>query len=77
MRIKRRSIVALSQKRLIINRGKILMTRFVQLAAKKGSQKWIQKLINEKPDLLNKQLRMKLDMLEDEEIEWLSPLKEG
>ena len=29
------------------------MSRINQVPAVKGSQKWIQKLVNEKPDLLN------------------------
>jgi hypothetical protein len=49
------------------------MGRFVQPKADKGSQKWIQILINEKPNILNKQLRTKLDMFDNEEIKWLSP----
>jgi len=44
-------------------------------AAKKGSQKWIQKLVNEKPELLNLQIRRNLKFSEDENIQWLSPLK--
>jgi hypothetical protein len=52
------------------------MGRFIQPKAVKGSQKWIQILINEKADMLNEQLRIKLEMFEDEKIEWLSPLKE-
>ena len=52
------------------------MGRFIQQKALKGSQIWIQQLINEKPDILNKQLRTKLDMPKVEKIKWLSPLKE-
>jgi hypothetical protein len=44
-------------------------------AAEKGSQKWIQKLVDEKPELLNLQIRRNLELSEDEEIQWLSPLK--
>ena len=51
------------------------MGRFVQPKTTKGSQKWIQELINEKPDLLNNQLRIKLSMPTNEEVEWLSPLQ--
>ena len=49
------------------------MARFPQLKATKGSQKWIQKLINEKPNILNKQLHTKLGMQENDELRWLSP----
>ncbi len=51
------------------------LARFRQIEAKKGSQKWIQKLVNEEPDMLNRQLRINLHLPEDEAIEWLSPLK--
>jgi len=51
------------------------MTQFPEGPAEKGSQKWIQKLINEKPDLLDRHLKQSLNLTEDEQIEWLSPLK--
>jgi hypothetical protein len=51
------------------------MTRYTQSLATKGSQKWIQKLVNEKPEILNSQIRMKLNLSDNEIIEWLSPLK--
>ena len=46
------------------------------MRADKGSKKWLQKLINEKPQLLELKIRAELDLPEDEQIEWLSPLKE-
>jgi hypothetical protein len=52
------------------------MGRFIQAKAVKGSQKWIQTLINKKPEVLNEQLRTKLGMHKAEKIEWLSPLEE-
>jgi hypothetical protein len=51
------------------------MARFPQLQASKGSQKWIQKLVNEKPNLLNSQIRENLNLTVDEKITWHSPLK--
>jgi hypothetical protein len=51
------------------------MARFPQPQATKGSQKWIQKLINEKSETLNLYLRQNLNLAEDEAIQWLSPLK--
>lgn len=51
------------------------MTRYTQSLATKGSQKWIQKLVNEEPEILNAQIRMKLNLSGNEIIEWLSPLK--
>ena len=52
------------------------MERFIQKKAAKGSQKWIQTLINEKAEILNQQLRIKLVMPKAEKIEWLSPIAE-
>lgn len=52
------------------------MVRFPQSVGDKGSQKWIQKLINKKPELLNMQIRRNLNLPEDEEIRWLSPLED-
>lgn len=51
------------------------MTRFPQSQAKKGSQKWIQKLVNDKPGVLNSQIWSALNFLNEEDIRWLSPLK--
>ncbi len=51
------------------------MGRFTQPAGKKGSQKWIQKLVNEEPEILNSQIRKNLNLPNNEKIEWLSPLK--
>lgn len=50
------------------------MSRFPQKAGLKGSQKWIQKLVNEKPDLLNSPIRTQLDLPDTEKITWLSPI---
>jgi hypothetical protein len=49
------------------------MARFVQRRASKGSQKWIQILINEKPELLNSQIRQRFKLPNNEKINWLSP----
>jgi len=51
------------------------MARFPQTQTKKGSQKWIQKLINDKPEILNSQIWSTLDFSEKEHIQWFSPLK--
>jgi hypothetical protein len=50
------------------------VSRIPQHLAAKGSQKWIQKLVNEKPDLLNSPIRTQLDLPDTEKITWLSPL---
>ncbi len=52
------------------------MARFPQLPCDKGSQKWIQRLINNQPEHLNSQIRAKLNLSRDEHIQWLSPLKD-
>jgi len=51
------------------------MARFPQTQAKKGSQKWIQKLVNDKPEILNSQIWSTLNFSEKEIIQWFSPLK--
>lgn len=52
------------------------MPRIPQDPAVKGSQKRIQKLINEKPDLLNSFIRSQLDLPHTDEITWHSPIAE-
>lgn len=52
------------------------MARHPQKEGTKGSLKWIQKLINEKPHLLNAEIRDVFRLKDSEEIEWLSPLKD-
>ena len=51
------------------------MSRHPQERGTKGSLKWIQKLINEKPDLLNSRIRSVFGIGKSEEIEWVSPRK--
>lgn len=51
------------------------MGRYIQTRGKKGSQKWIQRLINEQPELLNRKMADSLSLSADEKIEWLSPLE--
>jgi len=51
------------------------MGRFPQSVGEKGSKKWLQKLVNENPELLNLEIRSKLGLSSNEEIHWLSPLK--
>ena len=52
------------------------MPRIQQGHGVKGSQKWIQKLINEKPDLLNSLIRTQINFPVTDTITWLSPLAE-
>jgi hypothetical protein len=52
------------------------MPRISQGPAVKGSQKWIQKLVNEKPDLLTSPIRTQLNLSDTDSITWLSPLAE-
>lgn len=51
------------------------MGRFPQSVGEKGSKKWIQRLINEKTELLNSEIRNELSLPSNEEIQWFSPLK--
>jgi hypothetical protein len=51
------------------------MARFPQPKAKKGSQRWFQKLVNDKPEILNSRIRSALNLSEEEHVEWRSPLK--
>ena len=50
------------------------MARFPQQLGQKGSLKWIQRLINHYPELLNEEIRTKLSLPKSHHIEWLSPL---
>lgn len=50
------------------------MGRFIQPKGERGSLKWIQKLINEKPDYLNLKIKRNLGFQQNEGIQWLSPL---
>jgi len=52
------------------------MPRIQQGHGVKGSQKWIQKLVNEKPDLLNSLIKIQLNLSDTDTITWLSPLAE-
>lgn len=51
------------------------MARYRQSTGKKGSKKWIQKLVSEKPEFLRSCILEKLKLPESERIRWLSPLK--
>lgn len=50
------------------------MGRFPQKAGTRGSLKWMQRLVNEKQEYLDEQIMEKLDLSENEEVTWLSPL---
>lgn len=52
------------------------MSRFLQKAGVKGSQKWIQRVVNQKPALLNTEIRNQLALSDGEPITWLSPRAE-
>jgi len=52
------------------------MGRYPQPISEKGSKKWVQRLINDKPEILNKHLKRNLRFTSDDEIQWRSPLKE-
>jgi hypothetical protein len=48
--------------------------RIPQAAAAKGSQRWLQTVVNCTPELLNAPLRQYLTLLRGQDIQWLSPL---
>jgi len=50
------------------------MVRKAEGLAKKGSQMWLQSVVNETPDVLNAQIITQLNLPETEIISWLSPL---
>jgi len=52
------------------------MPRISQVPAIKGSQKWILKLVNEKPDLLNSLIRTQINFPVTDTITWHSPIAE-
>ena len=52
------------------------MFRCPQFVGKKGSKKWIQKLVNEKPNFFSAYVLKALNLPESEHIKWLSPLKD-
>jgi len=49
------------------------MSRVPQSKSNKGSQKWIQGLVNHAPEVLNTQIKNNLTDLSEERIVWLSP----
>jgi hypothetical protein len=53
------------------------MPRIEQGPAVKGSQKWIQKLANDKPDLLTSLIRDQINLPDTDTITWLSPIAEA
>jgi len=51
------------------------MPRIEQQLAKKGSQKWLQQLVNDRPDLLVRELTPALRLALGDRILWLSPIE--
>lgn len=51
------------------------MPKIVQPKALKGSQRWLQNLVNNRPELLADALRPRLGLSRDISISWLSPLE--
>jgi hypothetical protein len=52
------------------------MPSIEQGPAIKGSQKWIQRLVNDNSDLLNSRIRTQLDLPDTDTITWRSPIAE-
>jgi hypothetical protein len=51
------------------------MARIERHRAERGSQKWLQVLINQRPELINDELRGRIRLKGGERIEWRSPLE--
>jgi hypothetical protein len=51
------------------------MSRIEQQLAKKGSQKWLQQLVNNKPDIVDHELAPALHLAPGDQIFWRSPLE--
>jgi hypothetical protein len=49
---------------------------YKQKKGEKGSLKWIQILINNRPDIIGSRMRSKFEIPIDVDIQWISPLKE-
>lgn len=52
------------------------MSRVPQQAASRGGQKWLQILINDRPQLINQLLAPRLGLADGDDIRWLSPLND-
>jgi len=52
------------------------MARYPQGPASRGSQKWLQVLVNKRPELIDKQIADLLGLVSGERIHWLSPLED-
>lgn len=53
-----------------------MLGRFPQSLGRRGSKKWIQILVNKRPELLGKEVKTSLGLDPDESICWCSPLEE-
>lgn len=53
-----------------------VMPRWKQSRALRGSQKWLQTLVNERPELIDRVLATSLGLAQGENVHWLSPLKD-
>lgn len=51
------------------------MSRKEQERASKGSQRWIQTLVNERPELIDSELAQRIGLKPEERVHWLSPLE--
>ena len=52
------------------------MSRMKQSRALRGGQKWLQILVNERPELINRVLATSLGLTQGERVHWLSPLED-
>jgi len=52
------------------------MPRIKQKRVLRGSQRWLQSLVNEYPEIISNELTDKLNLTNNERIIWLSPLQD-
>lgn len=52
------------------------MARQIQGLATKGSQKWLQRLVNDEPDALNRDIAGAIGLGRPDDVIWLSPLRD-
>ena len=58
------------------NKTENLMPRYAEGIAERGSQRWLQYLVNVKPELINRDIAASVPGISAEDIHWLSPVRD-